>query len=161
MNIRYLFFDWGDTIMRDFAYPGPISLWPELEWIAGAEDFLVKACKRYTCIIATSASHSDVPEMKKALARVGADKYFHHFYSRFELGYSKPDPLFFVQAMHLTKAKPSESMMIGNLYDKDIVGAKNAGMTTVLFNEHEVGGTYLLADYVIAKYSELDKIVNL
>lgn len=161
MNINYLFFDWGDTIMRDFAYPGPMSAWPEVSWIAGAEDFLIKASKRYTCIIATSASHSDVPEMKKALARVGADKYFRHFYSRFELGYSKPDPMFFVKAMHLTLANPSESMMIGNLYDKDIIGAKKAGMTTVLFNEHEVSGDFLHADYVIAKYSELDKILNL
>lgn len=161
MNINYLFFDWGDTIMRDFAYPGPMSAWPQVSWIAGAEDFLIKASKHYTCIIATSASHSDVPEMKKALARVGADKYFRHFYSRFELGYSKPDPMFFVKAMHLTLTEPSESMMIGNLYDKDIIGAKKAGMTTVLFNEHEVSGDFLHADYVIAKYSELDKILNL
>ncbi len=79
-QIRAFVFDWGDTVMRDFDLPGPMSAWDRVEWVPGAEEALAWLSERYCCIIATSASHSDVPEMRKALSRVGADRYFRHFF---------------------------------------------------------------------------------
>jgi len=92
--IQALIFDWGDTIMQDFGYQGPMSRWPEVAWIPGAEASLKKLSKHYPCVIATSADHSGTEEMIAALKRVGADRYFRHFFASNDLGYKKPDPRF-------------------------------------------------------------------
>ncbi len=154
-----LVFDWGDTVMRDFDLPGPMSGWEKVAWVPGAQTLLEAVCKQYCCIIATSASHSDVPEMKKALARVNAERYFSRFYSKHELGFSKPDPAFFAAVLNHSGFKPSEAMIIGNLYDKDIVGAKAGGMRTALLNEAGIEGDYPMADYVVKNLDELIQIL--
>ncbi len=156
--INTLIFDWGDTIMRDFNEAGPMSGWLQVAWIPGAEESLKKLAKNFTCIIATSAGHSDVNEMKKALARVGADQYFHLFYSRKELGFSKPDPRFFEAVLQRSGAKAESSVMIGNLYEKDIIGAKKAGLTTVFFNEANLSGDFPDADYIIQRMNQLPNL---
>lgn len=157
-GIKAFVFDWGDTVMRDFGLPGPMSLWDRVEWVPGAETALDYLSRRYTCIIATGAAHSDVSEMKKALARVCADRYFSGFYSRFEIGYDKPDVRFFETVLKLSGFQPEEAVMVGNLYEKDIIGAKRAGMTTVWFNESGLQGDFPLADYVITDLAALTKM---
>ncbi|MBG0781117.1 MAG: HAD family hydrolase [Bacteroidales bacterium] len=156
--IKTLIFDWGDTIMRDFDEPGPMSEWENVAWIPEAEECLKTLSKHYVCIIATSASHSDTVEMKKALARLGADQYFHQFYSQKELGYAKPDPRFFKAVMKKSGALANETVMIGNLYEKDIIGAKQAGLTTVFFNEHNLKGDFPDADHIINRMNQLTKL---
>jgi putative hydrolase of the HAD superfamily len=156
--IKTLIFDWGDTIMRDFDEPGPMSGWKQIAWIPGAEESLKVLSKKYTCIIATSASHSDVPEMKKALSRVGADQYFQLFYSRKELSFAKPDPRFFSAVLQRSGAKAETSVMIGNLYEKDIVGAKMAGLTTVFFNEKKLKGDFQDSDHIITHMNQLTNL---
>lgn len=153
--IQSIVFDWGDTIMRDFAQEGPMSQWDQVAWIPGAEDALQYLSEKYCCIIATSAWHSDAAEMKAALARVGADRYFHYFLASKDLGYHKPDPAFFAAVLKQCGFAPTESVMVGNLYDKDIVGAKAIGMTTVLFQETIEEKSFPLADYTIYHMKEL------
>lgn len=157
-GIKAFVFDWGDTVMRDFFLPGPMSLWDKAEWVPGAETALDYLSHRYSCIIATGAAHSDVAEMKKALARVGADQYFSRFYSRFEIGYDKPDVRFFQTVLRLSGFQPEETVMVGNLYEKDIIGAKKAGMTTIWFNEAGLQGDFPLADFVITDLALLTKM---
>jgi len=158
-NVKALIFDWGDTIMRDFpGNPGPMHTWDTVEWVPGAEKLLKTVNKKFIMVIATNAGASDTLAMIKALRRVGADKYFTHFYSSKELGYEKPDTRFFtVIAQHIGVA-PEHCLMIGNLYEKDIVGAKACGMKTVLFNEKSLPGEFGQADAVI--YS-LDELISL
>jgi len=153
--IKALIFDWGDTIMRDFEEPGPVSEWKEVAWIPGAAESLQKLYQKYVCIIATSASHSDTAEMKKALKRMGADRYFKYFYSKEELGFAKPDPRFFERILSLRKLQPEDVAMIGNLYDKDISSAKKAGLFTVFFNENDLSGDFPDADIIIRRMHEL------
>jgi FMN phosphatase YigB (HAD superfamily) len=49
--------------------------------------------------------------------------------------------------------------MIGYFYEKDIIGAKQAGMQTVLFNENKIGGQFRDADVVIMKMADLLEII--
>lgn len=153
--IKAFVFDWGDTIMRDFALPGPMNKWEKVAWIPGAEAALKALSSRFRCAIATSADHSDTFEMRSALQRVGADQYFQDFFSQKELGFTKPDPRFFQKVAELMKLPPAEIVMVGNLYEKDIIGAKAAGMQTVFFNESEVNGDYDAADIQIVRMDQL------
>ncbi|PKP53267.1 MAG: HAD family hydrolase [Bacteroidetes bacterium HGW-Bacteroidetes-1] len=147
--LKALVFDWGNTIMRDFNLPGPMSEWEKVAWVPGAKAALEDLSKRYCCIIATSANHSDTNEMKLALDRVGAVQYFHQFYSQKELGFKKPDIRFFEEVIKNSGFAANEIAMIGDLYEKDIIGAKAAGLTTVLLNESGIKGPFPLADYEI------------
>lgn len=157
--ITTLVFDWGDTIMRDFGLPGPMKEWEKVEWIAGAEKSLKELSKKYTCVIATCADHSGTEEMIAALRRVGADRHFHHFFSSAELGFKKPDPRFFEAITAKINADPSKCVMIGNLYEMDIRGAKDAGLQTILFNESKIEGEFTAADEIIADMNNLILVI--
>lgn len=51
-----------------------------------------------------------------------------------DAGANKPSPLFFDYAFRQTGAKPETTLMIGDNYNTDILGAKAAGIDTMLFN---------------------------
>jgi putative hydrolase of the HAD superfamily len=146
--------------MRDFNFPGPMALWPKVAWIAGMEQSLQILQNSFQLIIATSADHSDSYEMISALKRVGAEQYFKHFFSQKELGYKKPHPEFFRKTALLAGFKPEECIMIGNLYDKDIVGAYQAGMKTILFDEADTQNEFPFADQIITDMQLLPQAVD-
>ncbi|HHN48013.1 MAG TPA: HAD family hydrolase [Bacteroidales bacterium] len=160
MKIKRIIFDWGDTIMRDFKHAGPMKNWDYVEMIPGAAEMLESISPFYTCCIATSADHSGTEEMIEALARVGIVKFFNHFFSSADLGVSKPDPAFFKAIVKKLGTDPGNCLAVGNLYHKDIVPAKKAGLNTVFFNEFDVPGSYPEADYVIKRIDELTRILK-
>jgi putative hydrolase of the HAD superfamily len=161
MRITTLIFDWGDTIMRDLKLQGPMKDWDHVEWVPGAEKMLQKVSPHFNCCIATSASHSGTSEMISALKRVGADIYFHQFLSSADLGYSKPDPEFFKGITKALGTEPEECISIGNLYEKDISPAKQAGLKTIWFDESKANGNLPDADHIINEWKELPTILGL
>jgi HAD superfamily hydrolase (TIGR01509 family) len=156
--VKFLIFDWGDTIMRDYNLPGPMSGWPKVDYIPGAEEALKALSEKYTTVIATSADHSGTEEMISALKRVDADKYFNHFFSSKELGHKKPDPEFFRAIIQKLGTNASQAVMIGNLYEKDIIGAKAAGLQTILFDEKMQSQDFPDADILIHNMGKLIQI---
>ncbi len=158
--IEVLIFDWGNTIMKDFGLPRPMSEWDTVAWIPGAETALKILSENFSCAIATSACHSGTIDMTKALKRVGADRYFHHFFSSKQLGYKKPDPRFFEAISTRLTIDPKKCIMIGDLYEKDIVGAKSAGMKTILLDEKKQDLDFQDADIVINCMDELLNVLR-
>ncbi len=53
-------------------------------------------------------------------------------------GVKKPNPIIFNYALKLANAKAEESVMIGDNYEADILGAKAIGLDVILFNYHRV-----------------------
>lgn len=146
--------------MRDFKFEGSMYQWEKVAWIEGAQTILENLHKTYTCIIATSADHSDTNDMIQALQRVGANIYFHHFFSQKELGFKKPDVRFFEEVVRQSNKNAKECVMIGNSYEMDIIGAKKAGLTTIFFNEAASNGLFLSADFVVNKLIEIPPILK-
>ncbi len=147
--IKALFFDWGNTVMVDFGLPQPMYLWPQVEWVPGAERALKNLSKRYPCYMATNAPMSDGRAVLMALKRVGADRYFRNIFSSFDLGYEKPDPRFFKYILIHAGIASYEGIMIGDHYVKDIEGAKNAGMKTIFLNHTGKDTAFPKADRII------------
>ena len=52
-------------------------------------------------------------------------------------GVEKPDRAFFEYALRMTKSLPETTLMIGDNYDTDIIGAAAVGIDTVLYNRWE------------------------
>lgn len=54
-----------------------------------------------------------------------------------EVGMVKPDPLLFAHACQKLQAPPAASAMVGDRYERDIVGALDAGLFTIWMNVRE------------------------
>jgi FMN phosphatase YigB (HAD superfamily) len=157
---KTLLFDWGNTIMVDFALPGPMYTWEKVAWVAGAEKALRTISSQYKCCLATNAGASTTPEVLLALKRVGADQYFSEIFLAKEIGYEKPDKRFFLTIADHLDVPPSSIIMIGDNYQKDCVGARQAGLKTIFFNAKAVTGSFSMADAVIRVFDDLDKIIE-
>ena len=153
-DIRYLLFDWGDTLMRDDPQAtGAMCDWPEVAAMPGVAAFLPRLAEKYTCVVLSNAVESDAVLMEKAFERVELAGCFHAFLTAKELGARKPDTAFFTQALQMLGAKAENAVTIGNDYAKDIVPAKAIGLGTILIT-NEVG-EYPLADTVVKDFNGL------
>ena len=157
--IRALLFDWGNTIMVDFNLPGPMCDWERVAWVDGAESALKQLKGKFPCYIASNAPQSDSTQVRKALEKVGAAVYFEKIYSSFDIGFEKPDKRFFEAIINELSLDPSEFVMIGDNYHKDIEGAKACGIRTIFLNIKGEKGPFSSADAEIRHMGQLPEAV--
>ena len=98
----------------------------------------------------------DFPDIKGPMAEW---KHVDFFTSK-DLGFEKPDIRFFEKIIEKIQVDSSNCIMIGNVYEKDIVGAKAIGMKTIFFNENQVKGDYKDANTVIFSMKDLCKVIS-
>ncbi|MBT0606611.1 YjjG family noncanonical pyrimidine nucleotidase [Aequorivita echinoideorum] len=68
------------------------------------------------------------------LKNSGIEKFFTTVTSSEEVGVKKPNPLVFSSALKKADTSAEKSMMIGDSFEADILGAEAAGMHTLFFN---------------------------
>lgn len=142
--------------MKDFAeFSGPMVNWPRVEAIDDIEESLAIISSYFITCLASNAGSSDAKLMGLALERVGIRDYFNYLFTSKELGYKKPDPNFYKEITARLGVNPSECIMIGNDYEKDIVPSKMVGMKTILYSETIIEGTKQFADYIIKSMNEI------
>lgn len=157
---RVVIFDWGDTVMRDFTeFQGPMVYWPRVEIIDGIEECLEKISPHYITCLASNAGSSDAYLMGSALERAGIRDYFNYLFTSKELGTMKPDPNFFKEIAARLGVDPSECIMIGNDYEKDIVPSKIVGMKTVLYTETNIEEPKQCADIIIQSMGQIPGVL--
>lgn len=79
---------------------------------------------------------SEVQHIK--LDKSGLKKYFDVVLCSEDIGKNKPARIVFDHALNLASAKAEESIMIGDSYEADVVGAENAGIKAILFDPHRI-----------------------
>ena len=70
----------------------------------------------------------------KKLKNSGIFHYFSTVTTSEEVGLKKPNPIVFLKALEKASTNPNDSVMIGDSFEADILGAKNIGMETIFFN---------------------------
>ena len=75
---------------------------------------------------------------KKKLEESTITKYFKTITISEEVGYKKPNPIIFHYALKKANAVNTSSLMIGDSYQADILGAINVGISAILFNYHNI-----------------------
>ena len=123
--------------------------------IEGAVDVLEYLLPKYELhIISNGWQDIQVNKMKSSE--------IHHYFGEIitnELaGTRKPDRRIFDYAVDVTKADLSESLMIGDNYEADILGAINANMDTVFYNPDDIP-TGQKPTFDIKKLVELKEIL--
>ena len=96
------------------------------------------------------------PEM----AMLGLTRFFKFRILSSRFGFKKPDVRLFDMAMKKLMIKPEESVYIGDNPQKDLVGAKKAGMTFILFRSGYKPDNDFQPDRHFNDYSELLKILG-
>ncbi|WP_080237199.1 YjjG family noncanonical pyrimidine nucleotidase [Spirosoma rigui] len=86
---------------------------------------------RYTMHIITNG-FAEIQAVKMDSAEIA--HYFTHVITNGLVDAKKPDPAIFNYAMEVSGANVAESLMIGDSYGADILGAKGVGMDTVFYN---------------------------
>ncbi|OGS74348.1 MAG: noncanonical pyrimidine nucleotidase, YjjG family [Flavobacteria bacterium RIFCSPLOWO2_12_FULL_35_11] len=70
----------------------------------------------------------------KKIENSGIAKYFDKIITSEDAGVKKPNPIIFEYALEITNAVSAESIMIGDNWEADIMGAKGAGFDVIFCN---------------------------
>jgi len=101
----------------------------------------------------------DVFEQQERIKHSGIFDLFNVVVIAGEIGIYKPDPLIFLHALNHLDISPNKALFVGDSITYDIVGAKSAGMKTVLFNQRSKKEHHL-ADYIVHGVDELDLLID-
>lgn len=70
------------------------------------------------------------------LVRLNVYQFFDEVITSEEVGYAKPSKEIYEEALKRMKADPDKSVMIGNKFLQDALGAVEAGLSAILVNSH-------------------------
>ena len=140
-NLRYptVLFDWGDTVMHDYPErTNPMVEWETVEVVEGIADvltYLHSTGRRI--VLATSAAISDEEQIRGALKRGGLDTYFSRIYC-FKNTQLPKGEAFYRYILDDLQLSPSDALMVGDGFEKDIQIPNQLGMYGVWFNPKSV-----------------------
>lgn len=100
-----------------------------------AQELLDYLYGKYTLSI---ISNGFMEVQHKKIHNSGIARYFRHVVLSEQAGALKPDRRIFDYALALNDARQEEAIMIGDLYQADIIGAQNAGIDQIFFNWRNV-----------------------
>ncbi len=134
-NKPVLLFDWGSTLMKEFTeYPGIMVDWPRVEAFPGVAETLALLQPDWRMCVASNADVSKEPDIRAALKRVNLEGWFEKVYCFDNVGFKKPDPRYFVYILKDMGGQASRSVMVGDDFVADVLGANAAGLKSVWFN---------------------------
>lgn len=91
------------------------------------------------------------------LSASGLNGYFNTITTSEEVGVLKPNPKVFHHALSLAKAESHKSVYVGDHFDTDVIGSKNAGIDQVFFNPNNAQHPKI-ATFEIRDLGEMIKI---
>ena len=95
----------------------------------------------------------------KKIENSGLKSFFDKILLSDEIGVNKPHANFFTHALELVNANPSETLMIGDSWDADIVGAYNSGIDQLWFNPQEDRPNAFTPTYSVKTLDEIKDIL--
>ena len=99
--------------------------------LPGSMELLGYLTKKYRLHIITNG-FDELQRLK--LQKSGINDFFLTVTSSEEAGVKKPNPIIFELAVRKANTKPSQSLMIGDTYEADVLGAASFGMKTIFYN---------------------------
>lgn len=116
-----------------------------------AHEVLTYLKNKYTLHLITNG-FKEVQNIKIKSSKL--DQYFNNLFISEEIGFVKPEAGIFHHAVGKAKTIIQKSLMIGDNYEADILGAAGVGMDTVLFNPEKIESDFK-ATYQIHHLKEL------
>lgn len=89
----------------------------------------------------------------------GLESYFDRIVLSDEIGVTKPNPELFRYALEVTGSQIDDTLMIGDNYDADIMGARNSGWGQIYYNPENVPVTGVIPDYMVGDLRDIMTIL--
>ena len=115
------------TLSEDYLYYAPRTV----HLFQGAVEVVKQLHPHFELHLITNG-FEEVQHIK--IQTAGLEPYFNKVITSEAAGVKKPDPKIFEYALYLTGASKSESLMIGDDLEVDILGAQSFGMDQIYFN---------------------------
>lgn len=149
--------NYSQSIMIDTAMLFRSLTIRRFQVFAGVYDVLASLIQKYELAIISDAQWVFAePEMEM----LGLTPFFKFAFLSSRFGFKKPDLRLFDMAMAKSETEPWESVYIGDNPQKDLVGAKKAGMKFILFRTENRSYDGFQPDGHFDDYSELEKIIE-
>ena len=118
--------------------------------------------KGYHCGI---ISDIDIDYQEKQFKALNIDQEFNSITTSEEIEIYKPAAPIFEAALKKANCLGKEALMIGDSYEKDIVGGKNMGMTTIWINRYQkqIDTNYnidSMADFTVVQLKDILPILE-
>lgn len=109
-------------------------------------------------VVSDAQSAYAVPELQA----VGLADYFTPIIVSGDYGYRKPDSRLFQAALTELQVRPEEAIFVGNDRHRDVRGARQVGMKTILFcpNGNPGGSPETEPDYLLYHYGDLPRAIE-
>jgi putative hydrolase of the HAD superfamily len=122
---------YADALESWFSRPGVLRLYPEVT------EVLDRLCAEgYRLGIVSNWSWN----LRQRVAQVGLDGYMELIWGSAYAGCHKPHPGIFRQALEQMALSPGQALYVGDSYQHDVVGARNAGLDVVLVDRNGATG---------------------
>ena len=95
----------------------------------------------------------------RKMRTAGIDGYFDALILSEDIGINKPNRELYEYALEKTGSILSESLMIGDMFDTDIVGAANIGMEQMYYNPKEKKGHAFTPTYEVTHLLQIKEIL--
>lgn len=155
--VKAVLFDLGDTIIHERVDDVSTLDQMHLETQPYARETLEALSRKVKLALVTDTNSSVEPVVRRALRRLGIESFFTTVITSQDLKVEKPSPKMFQEALRQLDVQAKDAVMVGNDIDRDIVGARQVGMHTVLFTSSSYYDPSRadLADYTIHSLSEV------
>jgi HAD superfamily hydrolase (TIGR01509 family) len=110
--------------------------------------------------LAVVSNHHHPEALINHLTRLGLRPYFSRIIASSRVGFRKPDQRIFAMCLSALRVLPLEAVFVGDLVPVDIVGAKRAGMTTILIGNDDRSHEDGKPDFKVVDLSEVPGIVS-
>lgn len=133
----------------------------EHELIDGAMELLEQLHGKYRLYAASNGTYE---VQRRRIEESGIKPYFDDFFISKKIGFHKPDKNFFEYCFsHIPNFKREEAVMAGDSLSSDILGGKNAGLTTIWFqpDKNITDNGSIHPDYRIYALSELPELLKI
>ena len=131
-----------------------------LKCFPSAGEALDRLLPRYRLAVVSDAQTAyAVPELRA----VGLNSYFHPIIVSGDYGYRKPDVRLFQLALDQLEIQAAHAIFVGNDPFRDVFGARQAGMRTILFSPNgppPAPFSQVEPDYIIYRLADLPQAVD-
>lgn len=122
-----------------------------------AVPMLQQVSRSYALAVLTNGPH-DVQRAK--LRASGLERFFPTTIASGAIGFGKPDPRFYLTALERLSLRPDEAIAIGDSLERDVVGARNAGLRCIWLNrEQRASPDTMVPEHEIVSLSEIPSLL--
>jgi len=131
----WLLVDWGNTLMRDLPFEGPMEGWPRVEVLPGAVESLERLRGGMRVALVTNAAESDEAAIWRALRRADVARLLDRVFCARAVGARKPSTEFYRSVLGELGVTAESAAAVGDDWDSDVLGARSAGIRAVWMSD--------------------------